>query len=218
MIGKDFQRRRAQNLTNGNVERTAYFWRNVVRCRTIPIMTKISAPIRSRQHWQTGFRQLLNESGVSHVDGMEILRLVKTCAGAYDRVLGERMRDEEISLAQWRILIRLYQAERNEQHTLSPTELAHRLCLSRNTISAHLRTLEEARLIERQLDPSDLRAFRIGLTDESRSLIRVSTPLHIEFLNELVAQLSTEESEMLQGLLSKLLESLQRKREDAAAS
>ncbi len=155
---------------------------------------------------------------MSHVDGMEILRLVKMCAGAYDRILGERMRDEEISIAQWRILIRLYLAERNEQHTLSPTELAHSQCLSKNTISAHLRALEESRLIVRQLDPSDLRAFRIGLTEESRSLIRESTPLHFEFLNELVAQLSTEESEMLQGLLGKLLDSLQREREDAAAS
>ena len=181
-------------------------------------MTKISAPLRSWQHWQTGFFQLLTESGVSHVDGMEILRLVKMCAGAYDRVLGERMRDEEISLAQWRILIRLYLAERNEQPTLSPTELAHSQCLSKNTISAHLRALEEGQLIERQLDPSDLRAFCIGLTDKSRSLIRASTPLHFEFLNELVAQLSPEESAMLQGLLSKLLESLQRKREDTAAS
>ena len=49
---------------------------------------------------QIGFCQLLAESGVAHVHGMEILRLVKVCAGAYDRILGERMRDEEITLPQ----------------------------------------------------------------------------------------------------------------------
>ena len=157
-----------------------------------------------------GFRQLLTEAGVTHAHGMEILRLVKMCAGTYDRILGERLRDEDISLAQWRILIRLYLAERNGQPTLSPTDLALSQCVSKNTISAHLRALEEARLIERQLDPDDLRAFRIGLTSESRSLIRASTPPHFEFLNDLVAQLSTAEREMLQGLLTKLLESLQR--------
>ncbi len=164
---------------------------------------------------QDGFRQLLAESGVDHVHGMEVLRLIKMCAGAYDRILGERMRDEEISLPQWRILIRLYLAERNSQSALTPTDLAHSQCLSKNTISAHLRALEELRLIERQLDPNDLRAFRIRLTTDSRSLIRSSTPLHLEFLNDLIAQLSLEECQTLQGLLAKLVESLQREREDS---
>ena len=166
---------------------------------------------------QIGFLQLLTESGVAHVHGMEILCLVKVCAGAYDRILGERMRDEEITLPQWRILIRLYLAERNDQATLSPTDLAHSQCLSKNTISAHLRALEESRLIERQLDPNDLRAFRIRLTPDSRGLIRASIPLYFEFLNDLVGQLSSEEREMLQRLLTSLLESLQREREDNSA-
>ena len=152
---------------------------------------------------------------MDHVHGMEVLRLIKVCAGAYDRILGERMRNEEISLPQWRILIRLYLAERNSQSALTPTDLAHSQCLSKNTISAHLRALEELRLIERQLDPNDLRAFRIRLTTDSRSLIRSSTPLHLEFLNDLIAQLTLEECEMLQGLLAKLVESLQREREDS---
>ncbi len=199
-------------------------------------MTKVSRPVQPHPHWsdtvnglqnapgdidsrnapdeKSAFRQLLAESGVDHVQGMEILRLIKMCAGAYDRILGERMRDEEISLPQWRILIRLYLAERNSQSALTPTDLAHSQCLSKNTISAHLRALEELRLIERRLDPNDLRAFRIRLTTDSRSLIRSSTPLHLEFLNDLIAQLSSEECGMLQGLLKKLVESLQRNRED----
>ncbi len=164
---------------------------------------------------QIGLRLFLAESGVDHVHGMEILRLIKMCAGAYDRILSERMRDEEVSLPQWRILIRLYLAERNGQAALMPTDLAHSQRLSKNTISAHLRVLEELRLIERHLDPNDLRAFRIRLTTGSRSLIRSSTPLYLEFLNELIAPLSPEECEILQGLLAKLIESLQRKREDS---
>ena len=147
--------------------------------------------------------------------GFAVFRAV---AGTYDRILGARLRNEGVSLPQWRILIRLYLAERNDQPTLSPTDLAHSQCVSKNTISAHLRALEDSRLIERQLDPSDLRAFRIRLTPDSRSLIRASTPLHFEFLNDLVGKLSTQESEMLQGLLAKLLESLQRERRGNAAS
>jgi len=184
-------------------------------------MTKVSPSVHPSPQCsgaadeQIGFRQLLAESGVDHVHGMEILRLIKMCAGAFDRILGERMRDEEISLPQWHILFRLYLAERNGQAALMPTDLAYSQRLSKNTISAHLRVLEELRFIERHLDPNDLRAFRIRLTTDSRSLIRSSTPLHLEFLNELIAQLSPEEGEMLQGLLAKLIESLQRKREDS---
>ena len=194
-------------------------------------MTKTSPAQPRHQQWSnpldvsaglpdvetTGFCQLLSGAGLTHPHGMEILRLVKMCAGTYDRILGERLRDEEISLAQWRILIRLYLAERNHQPALSPTDLAHSQCVSKNTISAHLRALEEARLIERQLDPRDLRAFRIRLTSESRSLIRASTPLHFDFLNDLVGQLSAPERAMLQNLLTRLLESLQRDREGIAA-
>lgn len=160
----------------------------------------------------SGLCRLLAESGVTHVHGMEILRLVKVCAGAYDRILAERMRDEDISLPQWRILIRLYLAERDGQPALSPTDLAHSQCLSKNTISAHLRALEDFHLIERQLDPNDLRAFRIRLTPGSRGLLRASTPLHIGFLNELIDHLSAEECEGLQTLLEKLAASLQRER------
>ncbi|MXY93102.1 MAG: MarR family transcriptional regulator [Caldilineaceae bacterium SB0670_bin_27] len=211
------------------------FLTNLVLCRIILLMTKVSNSVHPSPQCsgaanslsnapgdadsqqvaddQIGFRQLLAESGVDHVQGMEILRLIKMCAGAYDRILGERMRDEEVSLPQWRILIRLYLAERNGQAALMPTDLAHSLCLSKNTISAHLRALEVLRLIERQLDPNDLRAFRIRLTTDSRSLIRSSAPLHLEFFNDLIAHLSPEECEMLQGLLARLVESLQRKRE-----
>ncbi len=161
-----------------------------------------------------GFRQLLAESGVDHLHGILIMRLTKMCAGAYDRILGERMRNEEISLPQWRILNQLYLEELNGQDTLSPTDLARRQRLSKNTISAHLRALEKLRFINRRQHPNDLRAFRIRLTTGGRDLVRSSTPGHFEFLNELVAQLSPEECEMLQELLLKLVESLQRKQDE----
>ena len=58
-------------------------------------MTKVSPTMPFNEQWPkpldvsaelpdvetTGFCQLLTESGVPHVDGMEILRLVKMCAG-----------------------------------------------------------------------------------------------------------------------------------------
>lgn len=162
----------------------------------------------SAQQQRATFYQLMAEAGVAHVHGIELLRLVKMCAGAYDRILGEQMRNERISHPQWRMLIRLYLAEHEGQESLSPTDLAHSQRLSKNTISAHLRTLEEAQLIQRELDPGDLRAFRICLTEHARELIRTSTPRHIEFLNQLADGLSEAQSEQLQELLAKLYESI----------
>ena len=59
-----------------------------------------------------------------------------------------------------------------------------------------------------------LRVFRSRLTAGGRSLVRPSTPGHFEFLNELAAQRSPEEREILQRLLPKLVESLQQEQEE----
>ena len=80
--------------------------------------------------------------------------------------------------------------------------------LSKNTISAHLRHLEEQGLIEREIDPDDLRTFRIQLSEEGRRLMNESLPVHIRFLNRLSDSLTAEEIEQTEILLGKLHDSL----------
>lgn len=156
------------------------------------------------------FAQLLSEMGVDQTHGLELLRLVKLCDGAYDNILGERMRQSPISMPQWRLLVRLLAEEQMADGCLSPTELARSQRLSKNTISAHLRALEERGLIEREIDPDDLRAFRIQLSEEGRQTVRHTLPVHINFLNELVGELTEAEIEQLEQLLEKLHRSLLR--------
>lgn len=157
---------------------------------------------------RAAFGRLLSEMGVTEIHGLELLRLVKMCNGAYDTVLGEWMRQELMSSPQWRLLMRLLVAEQSGIGSLTPTELAHSQQLSKNTISAHLRSLEDRGLIERTIDPDDLRAFRIQLSEEGRVIMRDSMPGHIGFLNGLSSELKAEESEELQALLEKLHRSL----------
>ncbi len=154
------------------------------------------------------FQQAIAELGIQEVHGVEMLRLIKMAANAYDTILADRMRDEEISAPRWRMLLRLWMEERGGCESLSPTQLSHAQRLSKNTISAHLRSLEEQGFIERKLDAEDLRQFRIRLTDSGRDLIRRSTPGHMSFLNELTANLSATEIATLQQLLHKLHRSL----------
>ena len=157
---------------------------------------------------RAAFDRLLSEMGVTETHGLELLRLIKMCNGAYDAILGEQMRHSSISSPQWRLLSRLLMAEQSGESTLTPTELARSQRLSKNTISAHLRHLEEQGLIEREIDPDDLRTFRIQLSEEGRRLMNESLPVHIRFLNRLSDSLTAEEIEQTEILLGKLHDSL----------
>jgi DNA-binding MarR family transcriptional regulator len=161
-------------------------------------------------HFRESFFRAIAGLGVEEVYGVELLRLVKLTAGAYDVVMSERMRDEDLSAPRWRMLLRLWVEEQAGNESLSPTQLSLAQKVSKNTISSHLRSLEEQELIERELDADDLRQFRIRLTERGRDLVRRSTPGHMTFLNELAADLSPYEVETLQFLLQKLHGSLLR--------
>ena len=156
------------------------------------------------------FTHMLAEAGVTEIHGLELLRLVKMCNGAYDHILGEQMRQESMSSPQWRLLMRLLAAEHEDQKSLTPTELARSQRLSKNTVSAHLRSLEEQGMIEREIDPDDLRAFRIQLSAEGRRVMRQSLPIHIGFLNDLTNDMNPAEIAQLESLLEKLHHSLLR--------
>lgn len=153
------------------------------------------------------FHQIMAELGVGELYGVELLRLVKMTANAYDTLTTERMRTENLSSPRWRLLWHLFM-EDQQGGTLSPTQLAQLQRLSKNTVSAHLRSLEEQGLIAREIDREDLRQFQIRLTESGRALVRSATPGHMHFLNELAEDLTPEEIRMLQELLQKLHSSL----------
>ncbi len=114
-----------------------------------------------------------------------------------------------LSGPRWAIMLRLLIAEyMGEPSGLTPTDLSHAQRVSKNTISSLLRGLEEQGLIERDLDPDDLRVFRIHLTEAGRALIRKSGPQRIGRMNRLLDGLETEERTQLMALLEKLLQSL----------
>ncbi len=181
-------------------------------------MTNTTTNQSSPDGYRAVFTRLLAEVGVTETHGLELLRLVKMCNGAYDTILGEQMRQESVSSPQWRLLVRLLVAEQGADKSLTPTELARSQRLSKNTVSAHLRSLEERGLIEREIDPDDLRAFRIQLSEEGRRIVRHSLPTHIGFLNHLTGDLASADIEQLEILLEKLHRSLLRCAENDAVA
>lgn len=154
------------------------------------------------------FHQLLAEHGITDIHGAELLRLVHMVANAYENITTTSAQDGKLSPPRWRLLVRLLAEEQAGGSYVYPTELSKAQAVSKNTISAHLRSLEEQGLIVRELDPDDHRQFRIRLSDAGRTLIHEATPKYMLFLNQLVADLAPTEIEQLQTLLWKLYGSL----------
>ena len=120
--------------------------------------------------------------------------------------IGEQSVDEAgLSFAQYRVLMHLFFAEEmGSRSQLNPSEISHRQGVSRNTMSAFIRNLEEDGLVERRLDPEDRRRFNISLTDSGRALVSQHTQDHLETIDQCFRALTTEEQETLFALLQKL--------------
>lgn len=162
-------------------------------------------------HWKYDqrFRTLMGQYGITDTHGVELLRAVRIVNNLYDAIFTERLRDDQLSGPRWGLLMRLYMEEAGGNSAgLSPSQLSHHQHVSKNTVSALLRGLEDQGLVERRLDQDDRRSFTIHLTDLGRSQIRENAPEHITFLNQLCAGLRPEERSTLLDLLARLRASL----------
>ncbi len=111
----------------------------------------------------------------------------------------------DLSGPRWRLMMRLLAAEHmGNPDGITPTILSRSQRVSKNTISALLRGLEDQGLIQRTLDPKDLRVFRIQLTPKGREVIMQEVPKRVEGANSLIAVMPAEEVEQLMILLEKL--------------
>jgi len=120
--------------------------------------------------------------------------------------MGEQSVDEAgLSYAQYRVLMHLFFAEEmGGRGELNPSEISDRQGVSRNTMSAFIRNLEEDGLVERRLDPDDRRRFNISLTDNGRAIVSDHTRDHLETIDHCFSALTAEEQETLFSLLQKL--------------
>lgn len=155
------------------------------------------------------FGTLMRQHGITDTHGVELLRAIRIVNNLYDIIFSERLRDDQLSGPRWGLLMRLYMEEASgNANGLSPSRLSHHQHVSKNTVSALLRGLEDQGLIERRLDPADRRSFTIHLTALGRTQIRENAPQHVAFLNQLCAGLQPDEGRLLLDLLAKLRVSL----------
>jgi DNA-binding MarR family transcriptional regulator len=144
-------------------------------------------------------------AGIDDPSGTEIVSLIHLLNHECGMLGFGQEPDEALSGPRFGLLMRLYAEEmRGNPLGLTPTQISRFQNVSKNTISALLRGLEEQAYIERELDPRDLRLFRIRLTPGGRELVRRLIPERVAQHNRLVSGLSADERQTLIALLVKL--------------
>ncbi len=165
--------------------------------------------IELARHEQSVCNLMQDTLGGVDLSGLELARLIKIVANLYAVINDEQLRHADLSGPRLGLLMRLW-AEENHGHRegTPPTHLSRSQNVSKNTISALLRGLEDQGLIERTLDADDHRSFRIRLTAAGREVVQNTAPQHMACLNQLAAGLTPDERGQLIALLQKLYGSL----------
>lgn len=156
-------------------------------------------------------------TGEAEVSGFQIAALIRLVANQYEHFLEHSTREDDLSGPRMGILVRLMEARRHGAGSLTPTELSRYQKVSRNTISALLRGLEDQKLIQRELNPDDRRLFHIRITESGIRAVRAIAPQRLALSNEMISGLNEAEQAQLIALLSKLYTSLQSRCQHASA-
>lgn len=146
---------------------------------------------------------------INDVSGLEISSLIHQAAHYSSALNCQQFPDEDLSRPRWALLLYLYMGEKTgNADGLTPTLLSTTRRVSRNTISSLIRGLENQGLVQRELDPKDLRHFLIRLTPAGRELIERTASDRIAQMNQLTKGLTSEETQDLRSLLIKLIASM----------
>lgn len=155
-----------------------------------------------REKWVGFVRSLSPEIDPRAVSLMDEL-------GAVARAIyhvGDRSLDEAgLSLAQYRVLLHLLYAEQvGDSGQLNPSQISDRQGVSRNTMSALIRSLEDDGFVARRLDAEDRRRFNISLTRRGRELVKDHARQHLAVVDSCFSVLTSTEQAALLALLRKV--------------
>ena len=91
-------------------------------------------------------------------------------------------------------------------YQLSPGDLLAMTMVSSGTMTNRIDQLEKAGLVERIHNPQDRRSVLISLTKRGFAVVEEAVGAHVENQHRLVAHLSEEERDTLDGLLKRFLQ------------
>ena len=152
-------------------------------------------------------RQLADEleGGLSDAQGGEeqpqrsLLGLITDVQNGLSKNFRARTQDLGISRSQWRVLAML-----QGRPGMTQTELADLIGVGRAPIGKIIDRLEEQGWVERRADPSDRRVNRLYLTRDTRPVIEPTREISNAVVDELLADLPTEDIEAFRRAITHL--------------
>lgn len=132
------------------------------------------------------------------LNGKLIIALGRTYRNAH-RKSSELFREKGLTLPQFTVMELLY--NRGEQTVQS---IIDKVLSSSGNITVVVRNLEQMGLVSRRDNPDDGRSCLIGISPKGKALMDETFSVHMENLAEAFSKLTTEEKEMVVGILKKL--------------
>jgi DNA-binding MarR family transcriptional regulator len=142
--------------------------------------------------------------------GLDSLALLGRLFRATDlahSVLAEGLRQYELPAGWFDLLAALRRA--GEPYERNPTELMKSMMLSSGGVTKRLDRLVEAGLVERKPDPTDRRGTLVRLTTSGKVTIDKAIETHVANEDNLLRSLTAADRRALDGLLRRLLSSLE---------
>ncbi|MDQ3695519.1 MAG: MarR family transcriptional regulator [Chloroflexota bacterium] len=122
--------------------------------------------------------------------------LANYLAKAFARALAEAMAPHGISVAQWAVLLFLW-----DQDGPSQTELSRRVAIETATMVRTIDRMERDGLVRRQRDTKDRRLIHVCLTDQGRALRHVLVPLAVAVNERATSGLTAIERDQARSLM-----------------
>ena len=124
----------------------------------------------------------------------------------------ETLADHGLNYGEYKLMLRL--VTRTEDNRMSAGELSKSLMLSSGAMTNRLDQLEKSELIRRVRDPKDRRGVQVELTDKGRATIDDAVTEQAAKEIDVLSALSPRELTTLNGLLRKVLTSLEARADD----
>lgn len=135
-------------------------------------------------------------------------RMIRTTR-ILDKMVSEEVSHFKLTKPQFDVLVILHLTD---QESVTTTELANELLVSKANITGIVKRLEAVNLIKKAIDENDTRSKKITLTEDGLTLINKVLPRYFSMGQELVSRFSQEEKSKLLCQLGMIEEFYQSKR------
>jgi DNA-binding MarR family transcriptional regulator len=135
-----------------------------------------------------------------HKDELRLWLRLFACKEVIEGEVRRRLRDSfDVTFPRFDLMAQLYRAPK----VMTLGELSQRMMVSNGNVTGLVDRLVEQGLITRRPSPKDRRAQLVSLTAEGRRFFRAMARANGDWIADLLADLSSEEIEMLMRLLAK---------------